>query len=110
MRTWGADNQADATLLWWLGWVRLQQKQYEPAEQAFTRCVAKFPEYVNSWFYVAVCRFSRQDQSGAVFTPTTASTAMAINTLTEKGSPTVKVTIYTRSTAAMLQMAPGSNP
>lgn len=66
VRTWGADNQADATLLWWLGWVRLQQKQYEPAEQAFTRCVAKFPEYVNSWFYVAVCRFSRQDQSGAV--------------------------------------------
>ncbi|MBK7875786.1 MAG: tetratricopeptide repeat protein [Planctomycetes bacterium] len=66
VKLWGAENQADATLLWWLGWSRLQQKQYEPAEQAFTRAVAKFEGYVNSWFYVAVCRFSRQDLGGAV--------------------------------------------
>ncbi|MBI5364404.1 MAG: tetratricopeptide repeat protein [Planctomycetes bacterium] len=66
VKHWGADNAADATLLWWLGWARLQQKQYETAETAFASSVKKFPSYTNCWFYVAVCRFSRQDQGGAV--------------------------------------------
>lgn len=66
VRLWGADNAADATLLWWLGWARLQQKQYETAETAFASSVKKFPSYTNCWFYVAVCRFSRQDRGGAV--------------------------------------------
>ena len=66
VKHWGAENPADATLVWWLGWARLQQKQYETAEAAFASAVKKFPGYVNSWLYIAVCRFSRQDKSGAV--------------------------------------------
>lgn len=66
VKHWGAENPADATLLWWLGWTRLQQKQYETAESAFASSVKKFPAYVNCWLYIAVCRFSRQDKAGAV--------------------------------------------
>jgi hypothetical protein len=64
--TWGADNPADATLQWWLGWARLRQKQYKEAEDAFALSLKKFPEYTNCWFYIGLCRASRQDQAGAV--------------------------------------------
>lgn len=64
--TWGKDNPADATLLWWLGWARLKQKQYKEAEQAYALCVEKYPQYANSWFYIGVCRYSTRDQKGAV--------------------------------------------
>lgn len=63
---WGADNPADATLVWWLGWARLRQKQFKEAEDAFALSVKKYPQFTNCWFYIGVCRFSRQDQGGAV--------------------------------------------
>jgi len=63
---WGAESSADATLLWWLGWARLEQKRYPEAEAAYLAAVKKYPGYVNSWFFVGVCRFSRQDKAGAV--------------------------------------------
>lgn len=64
--TWGADNVADAGLLWWLGWSRLQQKQFPEAEQAFAASVKKVPAYVNCWLYIARCRYSTKDFGGAV--------------------------------------------
>lgn len=63
---WGADNVADAGLLWWLGWSRLQQKQFPEAEQAFAASVKKVPAYVNCWLYIARCRYSTKDFGGAV--------------------------------------------
>ncbi|MBK7641650.1 MAG: tetratricopeptide repeat protein [Planctomycetes bacterium] len=64
--TWGAENAGDATLLWWLGWARMDQKQFDTAETAFAGAVKKWPQYVNSWFYIGICRYSRQDFKGAV--------------------------------------------
>jgi tetratricopeptide (TPR) repeat protein len=55
-----------AALTWWLGWARYDQKQYEGADEAFTAAVAKVPAYVNSWFYIALSRYHRQDYEGAV--------------------------------------------
>lgn len=63
---WGAENPADAGLLWWLGWSRLQQKLFVEAEQAFAASVKKFPAYVNCWLYIARCRYSTKDYGGAV--------------------------------------------
>jgi len=64
--TWGAENAGDATLLWWLGWARLDQKQYETAEAAFAGAVKKWPGYANAWFFIGVSRYSRQDYNGAI--------------------------------------------
>jgi tetratricopeptide (TPR) repeat protein len=64
--TWGKENAGDATLLWWLGWARMEQKQYESAETAFAGAVKKWPEYYNAWFFIGVCRFSHQDYKGAI--------------------------------------------
>ncbi len=64
--TWGAENPGDATLLWWLGWARMEQKQYETAEKAFAGAVQKWPQYYNAWFFIGVCRFSHQDYKGAI--------------------------------------------
>ncbi|MBL8862055.1 MAG: hypothetical protein JNK02_08590 [Planctomycetes bacterium] len=62
----GKETQGDAALLWWLGYARYAAKQYEGAEAAFTRAVAKAPEFVNSWYYVALSRYFRQDYDGAI--------------------------------------------
>ena len=64
--TWGEENAGDATLLWWLGWARMDQKQFEAAEKAFTGAAKKWPDYHNAWFFTGVCRYSRQDYAGAV--------------------------------------------
>ena len=64
--TWGQENKADAMLLWWLGWARMDQKQFETAEAAFAGAVKKWPEYYNAWFFIGVCRYSHQDWKGAI--------------------------------------------
>jgi hypothetical protein len=64
--TSGPENPGDATLLWWLGWARMDQKLYETAETAFAGAVKKWPQYYNSWFFIGVCRFSHQDFNGAI--------------------------------------------
>ena len=66
VETWGAENVGDATLLWWLGWARMDQKQFEAAETAFAGAVKKWPQFYNSWFFIGVCRFSHQDFKGAI--------------------------------------------
>jgi Tfp pilus assembly protein PilF len=62
----GADSPEIATVQWWLGWSRYEQKQYEKADAAFSAAVAKWPGYVNSWFYIMLSRYHRRDYEGAV--------------------------------------------
>lgn len=62
----GKETTGDAILLWWLGFARYAAKQYEGAEAAFTRAVAKAPDFANSWYYVALARYFRQDYDGAI--------------------------------------------
>lgn len=63
---WGARNQADATMLWWLGWSRFSHQDYPKAEEAFTSCYAKWPAYTNCLWYLGLCRYHQQDYAGAV--------------------------------------------
>ncbi|MBJ01871.1 MAG: hypothetical protein CMK00_03250 [Planctomycetes bacterium] len=53
----GTENNADATLLWWLGYARFTAVDYAGAEKAFASCVAKWPDYANSWFYMGLSRY-----------------------------------------------------
>lgn len=62
----GAEAPEIATVQWWLGWARFEQKQYEQADAAFAVAVAKWPGYVNSWYYMALCRYHQLDYEGAV--------------------------------------------
>jgi tetratricopeptide (TPR) repeat protein len=64
-RTGGADPR-DAGLLWWLGFELFQRKKYAESEQAFAASLAKRPDFVNAWYYVALARASEQDQEGAL--------------------------------------------
>lgn len=66
VETWGAENKGDATLLWWLGWARMDGKQFEAAETAFASAYKKWPDFTNAWFFIGVCRYSRQDFAGAI--------------------------------------------
>jgi len=60
-------NPADvAALTWWVGWARLEQKQYEQAEEALAAAVAKKPEFINSWYFLAVAREGKQDMEGSL--------------------------------------------
>ena len=56
----------DAALCWWLGWARLRAKQHAPAETALLAALAKNPSYANSWWFVALARYGREDWAGAV--------------------------------------------
>ncbi len=60
-------NPADvAALTWWVGWARLDQKQYEKAEEALAAAVAKKPDFVNTWYFLAVAREGKKDMEGAL--------------------------------------------
>ncbi len=63
---YGKNTTGDAALLWWLGFAEYTAKRYGEAEAAFTRAVAKEPSFVNSWYYVALARYFRQDYDGAI--------------------------------------------
>ncbi len=60
------DTKDDATLLWWLGWARYDQKKFAEAEQALTRALEKNPTNLNGWYYVALSRYEQRDYAGAV--------------------------------------------
>ena len=62
----GAEAPEIATVQWWLGWARYEQKDYEKADEAFSVAVAKWPGYANSWFYIMLSRYHRRDYEGAV--------------------------------------------
>jgi len=63
---YGKETTGDATLQWWLGFARYTAKRYEESEAAFTRAVAKAPAFANSWYYIALSRYFRQDYDGAI--------------------------------------------
>jgi tetratricopeptide (TPR) repeat protein len=59
-------NPADvAALTWWVGWARLDRKQYEKAEEALAAAVAKKPDFINTWYFLAVAREGKKDMEGA---------------------------------------------
>lgn len=62
----GAEAPEIATVQWWLGWARYEQKQYEKADEAFSVAVAKWPGYVNSWYYIMLSRYHQRDYEGSV--------------------------------------------
>jgi tetratricopeptide (TPR) repeat protein len=55
-----------AALAWWVGWARLDQKQYEKADEAFSAAVAQDPKFINTWYFLAVARHAKQDMEGAI--------------------------------------------
>ncbi len=65
-KTVQADDPSDATLLWWLGWARFANKDYDSSREAFEKSYAKWPSYTNCLWYIALCRFHKQDTEGAI--------------------------------------------
>ncbi len=66
VRRYGKQTSSDATLLWWLGWSRFDQKQHKAAEEALLESVRKWPAYANAYYYVAHARFQQRDYDGAL--------------------------------------------
>jgi len=67
-KRYGASDNRDATLQWWLGWALFSSsdaKNYPAAEAAFKTTLAKWPEYVNSWYYLFRLRYEVADWAGA---------------------------------------------
>jgi hypothetical protein len=64
-KLYGKDDVSDATLLWWLGWMRNQAKDFAGAEEAMLLAFEKWPAYANAWWTIASSRYSRQDFDGA---------------------------------------------
>lgn len=63
---WGTETTADATLLWWLGSAYYSKGEHERCERTYRRVLEKWPAYVNSWFYVGMSRYHREDYDGAI--------------------------------------------
>lgn len=63
---WGGEGSGDALVLWWLGFASYGAKKYPRAEEAFVKALAKWPDYVNSHYYIALSRYFQQDYDGAV--------------------------------------------
>ena len=64
--TWGVEGSGDASVWWWLGYARYADKKHEGAEEAFAKALAKWPDFVNCHYYIAMSRYFRQDYDGAV--------------------------------------------
>jgi len=62
----GADPADVATLTWWLGWARFDQKLYEKAEEAFLAAVAREPRFLNAWQLIARARLHLKDFEGSL--------------------------------------------
>lgn len=62
----GAADAGDATMLWWLGFARFEQKEYAKAEEAFVAAVTKWPQYYNSWWFTALSRYHQQKYDDAI--------------------------------------------
>lgn len=61
-----ADDPRGVALFWWLGWSRLELADYPGAEEAFLAALRCAPDAANSWFYVAMARYARDDRNGAI--------------------------------------------
>ena len=62
----GPTANGDAALLWWLGWARFDQKQYDKADAALSEAVAKNASFINSWYWIALARYYQKNYEGAV--------------------------------------------
>ncbi len=62
----GEETQADATLLWWLGWARFSSKEYAAARTAFQNAYSKWPAYANCLWYTGLCSFHLEELDAAV--------------------------------------------
>lgn len=62
----GEADTGDATMLWWLGFARYEQKEYAKAEEAFVAAVTKWPQYYNSWWFAALSRYHQQKYDEAI--------------------------------------------
>jgi len=56
---------ADATLLWWLGWARLEAEDFGASRAAFERCIEKWPGYTNCHWFIALGLYQEGDLAGA---------------------------------------------
>jgi tetratricopeptide (TPR) repeat protein len=65
-RRYGEKNEADATLLWWLGYARFVDKDFDASREAYERAYAKWPEAANSLWYVALCHYHTKRMDDAV--------------------------------------------
>lgn len=63
---YGAENNSDATLLWWLGYGQASLEQHARAEASYLASVSKWPAYVDSWWYLGRARYFQEDYLGAV--------------------------------------------
>jgi tetratricopeptide (TPR) repeat protein len=61
---YGDRNPAEATPLWWLGFVQFNEKQYADADLTFERVLGLYPAFTNSWWYRAEARFHQSDIDG----------------------------------------------
>ena len=59
--THAAEDPADVSLLWWLGWARFMVQDYTRSREAFTSSLAKWPAFTNCNWYIALCDFHTQD-------------------------------------------------
>lgn len=62
----GTDTTADATILWWRGWARLETGGLEAEAAAdFERVLEKWPAYADAWTYLARARYRLGQYDGA---------------------------------------------
>ena len=61
---YGDRSPAEATPLWWLGFVQFTEKQYADADLTFERVLDLYPAFTNSWWYRAEARFHQSDLDG----------------------------------------------
>lgn len=64
-KRFGEESPGSATILWWLGYGQMTAGEHEKAEASFRESVARNKDFLNSWFYVGLTRYHRQDYEGA---------------------------------------------
>jgi tetratricopeptide (TPR) repeat protein len=66
VQRYGEKNPADATMVWWLGYARFTDKEFDLSREAYERAYAKWPEAANSLWYVALCHYHTKRMDDAV--------------------------------------------
>lgn len=62
----GADDPGDSLLQWWLGYTRLELEDWKGAETALQIAVTKNPDYLDTWYRLALARYAQKNYEGAV--------------------------------------------
>ncbi len=61
-----ATDPRDASMLWWLGYSHWELGEFEAAETAFLEALAHNPDFTNTWHYIALVRYARDDWPGMI--------------------------------------------